>query len=77
MAVYCALLAGNVATIADSESFVGGMVVAMGRPEDVAKVEDSHTGRWLAPLLERRVEIQPRIGSTRGDIEPMSRQLAL
>jgi excinuclease ABC subunit A len=55
----------------------GGNVVAMGRPEDVAKVEDSHTGRWLAPLLERRVEIQPRIGSTRGDIEPMSRQLAL
>ncbi|HEX9249467.1 MAG TPA: excinuclease ABC subunit UvrA, partial [Gemmatimonadaceae bacterium] len=55
----------------------GGNVVAMGRPEDVAKVEDSHTGRWLAPLLERRVEIQPRIGSARGDIEPMSRQLAL
>ena len=55
----------------------GGNVVAMGRPEDVAKVEDSHTGRWLAPLLERRVEIPPRIGSARGDIEPMSRQLAL
>jgi len=55
----------------------GGAVVAMGRPEDVAKVEDSHTGRWLAPLLERRVEIPPRIGSARGDIEPMSRQLAL
>jgi excinuclease ABC subunit A len=55
----------------------GGNVVAMGRPEDVAKVEDSHTGRWLAPLLERRVEISPRIGSARADIEPMSRQLAL
>ena len=55
----------------------GGNVVAMGRPEDVAKMEDSHTGRWLAPLLERRVEIPPRIGSARGDIEPMSRQLAL
>jgi hypothetical protein len=52
----------------------------MGRPEDVAKVEDSHTGRWLAPLLERRVdsmEISPRIGSALVDIEPMSRQLAL
>ena len=34
----------------------GGQLVAMGRPEDVAKVEASHTGRWLAPLLERRVE---------------------
>jgi excinuclease ABC subunit A len=32
----------------------GGYVVAMGRPEDVAKVEESHTGRWLGPLLERR-----------------------
>ncbi|HXN76812.1 MAG TPA: excinuclease ABC subunit UvrA, partial [Gemmatimonadaceae bacterium] len=55
----------------------GGRVVAMGRPEDVAKVEDSHTGRWLAPLLERRMEISARIGSARADIEPMSRQLAL
>jgi excinuclease ABC subunit A len=58
----------------------GGKVVAMGRPEDVAKVEASHTGRWLAPLLERRVEsadISGGIGSARADIEPMSRQLAL
>ena len=31
----------------------GGTVVAMGRPEDVAKVEASHTGRWLGPLLRR------------------------
>ena len=29
----------------------GGRVVAMGRPEDVAADERSHTGRWLAPLL--------------------------
>jgi excinuclease ABC subunit A len=29
----------------------GGEVVAMGRPEDVAKVTASHTGRWLGPLL--------------------------
>jgi excinuclease ABC subunit A len=58
----------------------GGKVVAMGRPEDVAKVEDSHTGRWLAPLLERRIEseeISPRIGFARSNVEPMSRQLAL
>jgi excinuclease ABC subunit A len=58
----------------------GGKVVAMGRPEDVAKVEDSHTGRWLAPLLERHVEseeISPRIGFARSNVEPMSRQLAL
>jgi len=29
----------------------GGMVVAIGTPEDVAKNENSHTGRYLAPLL--------------------------
>jgi excinuclease ABC subunit A len=58
----------------------GGQVVAMGRPEDIAKVEESHTGRWLAPLLRRRTgraEISPRIGSARDEGEIMSRQLAL
>ena len=28
-----------------------GMIVAIGTPEDVAKNENSHTGRYLAPLL--------------------------
>jgi len=58
----------------------GGSVVAMGRPEDVARVVESHTGRWLAPLLERRVErpsISPRLSAGLDDVEPMSRQLAL
>ncbi|PYP49787.1 MAG: excinuclease ABC subunit A, partial [Gemmatimonadetes bacterium] len=58
----------------------GGHVVAMGRPEDIAKVEESHTGRWLAPLLKRRFEgadISPRIRSARADIETLSTQLAL
>src|SRR3954465_4894736 len=32
----------------------GGHVVAMGRPEDVAKIEESYTGEWLKPLLVRR-----------------------
>lgn len=32
----------------------GGRVVAMGRPEDIVKVSASHTGQWLAPLLESR-----------------------
>ena len=31
----------------------GGFVVAEGTPEDVAKVEASHTGRFLAPLLKK------------------------
>ncbi|MBX6332636.1 MAG: excinuclease ABC subunit UvrA, partial [Gemmatimonadaceae bacterium] len=29
----------------------GGEVVAMGRPEEVAQVEQSHTGRWLRTVL--------------------------
>ena len=29
----------------------GGRVIAMGRPEDVADVEASHTGRWLRTVL--------------------------
>jgi excinuclease ABC subunit A len=58
----------------------GGQVVVMGRPEDVARVAESHTGRWLAPLLERRVdraEISPRLSLGLAEVEPMSRQLAL
>ena len=29
----------------------GGLVVAEGTPEDIVKVEESHTGRFLAPIL--------------------------
>ena len=32
----------------------GGRIVATGTPEDVAKVEGSHTGRYLAPMLNPR-----------------------
>ncbi|WP_334193352.1 excinuclease ABC subunit UvrA [Pararhodobacter sp.] len=32
----------------------GGRVVAEGTPEEVAKVEGSHTGHYLAPLLRQR-----------------------
>ena len=31
----------------------GGRIVATGTPEDVAQVADSHTGRYLGPLLSR------------------------
>ena len=30
----------------------GGKLVATGTPEAVAKIADSHTGRYLAPLLK-------------------------
>ncbi len=32
----------------------GGEIVAEGTPEDVARVERSHTGRYLGPMLEAR-----------------------
>jgi excinuclease ABC subunit A len=32
----------------------GGQIIAEGTPEQVAKVEASHTGRFLAPMLERQ-----------------------
>ncbi|HXL86984.1 MAG TPA: excinuclease ABC subunit UvrA, partial [Gemmatimonadaceae bacterium] len=55
----------------------GGRVIAMGRPEDVARVKESHTGRWLAPLLERGppMDLSPRLMVA--EAGPMSTQLAL
>ena len=38
----------------------GGLVVAEGTPEDVAANAESHTGTFLAPLLEGRAAKQPR-----------------
>jgi excinuclease ABC subunit A len=32
----------------------GGQIVAQGTPEDVARVEGSHTGRYLGPMLTAR-----------------------
>ena len=57
----------------------GGEVVAMGRPEDVARLEDSHTGRWLAPLLAPRKNpsISPRVEFDRSTNDSGARQLAL
>src|SRR3954464_13049794 len=34
----------------------GGMIVAQGRPEDIAASEASHTGRFLAPVLRRQAK---------------------
>jgi excinuclease ABC subunit A len=38
----------------------GGRVVAEGTPEQVAEVEDSHTGRFLAPILARSARTPQR-----------------
>ncbi|HEX6966530.1 MAG TPA: excinuclease ABC subunit UvrA [Gemmatimonadaceae bacterium] len=37
----------------------GGTVVTMGRPEEVAAVEGSHTGRWLRTVLPRDGALAP------------------
>ncbi len=31
----------------------GGQIIATGTPEDVAKIEGSHTARFLKPILEK------------------------
>jgi excinuclease ABC subunit A len=30
----------------------GGQIVAVGTPEEIARVKSSHTGHWLVPVLE-------------------------
>ncbi len=42
----------------------GGQVVAMGRPEDVAGVPESHTGRFLSQVL-RPTEVVASGGAER------------
>jgi excinuclease ABC subunit A len=32
----------------------GGSIVASGTPEQVARVKESHTGRYLAPMLSQK-----------------------
>ncbi len=39
-------------TALDSQAVQGGTIVATGTPEDVARVDASHTGRYLRGLLE-------------------------
>jgi excinuclease ABC subunit A len=34
----------------------GGCIVAEGRPEQIAQVTESHTGRFLRPLLAEKVK---------------------
>ncbi len=36
----------------------GGYIVAEGTPEDVALVDESHTGRYLREILSERIQIQ-------------------
>jgi excinuclease ABC subunit A len=48
----------------------GGLVLAAGTPEQVADVSESHTGRFLAPLLGDRRARRPRGGAVARKREP-------
>jgi excinuclease ABC subunit A len=54
----------------------GGKVVAEGTPEDVAALEESHTGRFLAPVLARTARTTTRTarsGAARKSATPRTR----
>jgi excinuclease ABC subunit A len=51
----------------------GGELVAMGRPEEVAQVEASHTGRWLRRVLSADAPIPSREADAPRD-EPAPRR---
>jgi excinuclease ABC subunit A len=52
----------------------GGMVVAEGTPEDVARVEASHTGGFLREILEVEAETKPARRSSRSKTAGTSRR---
>ena len=35
----------------------GGMIVAKGTPEEVCEVENSYTGKYLKPVLDKAVRV--------------------
>jgi excinuclease ABC subunit A len=43
----------------------GGRLVAMGRPEEIVAAADSHTGKWLAPVLARSSPVPVHTGKLR------------
>jgi excinuclease ABC subunit A len=50
----------------------GGEVVATGRPEEVARVEASHTGRWLRTVLPGYRERDARLSRSARSKTPVS-----
>jgi len=46
----------------------GGKLVAMGRPEEIVKVPESHTGQWLVPLLGDGVASASADGDLLGEL---------
>ncbi len=48
------LQADNIIDMGPEGGFRGGQVIASGTPEEVAEVEQSHTGRYIREMLERK-----------------------
>jgi excinuclease ABC subunit A len=48
----------------------GGTIVGTGTPEDIAAIAESHTGRYLAPLLGLTVPVQAAGKKTASKKEP-------
>ncbi len=48
------LQADNIIDMGPEGGFRGGQVIASGTPEEVAEVEQSHTGRYIKEMLERK-----------------------
>jgi len=44
----------------------GGRVIATGTPEEIARTEHSHTGRFLRPVLEKAGRLKPDFGAAVG-----------
>ena len=40
----------------------GGRILAAGTPEEIARHPESHTGRFLLPVLERPAKAQRKTG---------------
>ncbi len=51
----------------------GGEVVAMGRPEEVAAIDRSHTGVWLRTVLPGNPAARPAAKSRRKDVDREAR----
>ncbi|KIL42940.1 excinuclease ABC subunit UvrA [Jeotgalibacillus campisalis] len=51
----------------------GGTIVATGKPEDIVKVKESYTGKYLGPVLEReRKRMAKRMAERTGEPVPSS-----
>ena len=46
----------------------GGEIIAAGTPEDIARLSHSHTGRYLAPVIETQVTVEPETETRQAEL---------